>query len=92
MPKWIKEYDDTNNKVYRLSSNRSITVEMHLEEMESDDSENKKGYEEFFTVYSARSGRGIPNSPDVFGELNYGSLSMARREAIKAFRKELKQW
>lgn len=75
---------------WRSNENKDITVEVNLEFLDDEDDDGESIERETYLVFPAHNGSGIPNSPETFGEGSSGSISEAKKDAIKLAEKIMK--
>jgi len=77
--KWIKIDEET----YQSTENPDITVQVNREEDWREETELEEEDYEMYLVFPAHKGSGIPNTPSVFSELDYGSIDEAYKYALR---------
>ena len=91
LPRYLKpegRWTEIDDEHWQSNEDDSITVNVNHETLEGwiDEDEDEDAY----LVFPARNEKGIPSSPSIFNETNWGSLGEAREEAIKEAKKIMK--
>jgi hypothetical protein len=75
---------------WRSNENKDITIDINLEDLYEEDENGEDVETPTYLVFPASNGSGIPNSPETFSESTSGSLSEAKKDAIKLAEKMMK--